>query len=79
MLASTPLIKNLDNPEYLEIILDGKQNLEERFAQIDDKQVREQLKEQQDAERKYAKGMVKIFKLCKLPKLVTIEIDKAAA
>lgn len=34
MLADTPLIKNLDNPEYMEILLDGKANLEELFAEL---------------------------------------------
>jgi hypothetical protein len=36
MLADTPLIKNLDNPKYLDMLLDGKKNLEELFADIDD-------------------------------------------
>jgi len=35
MLAETPLIKNLDNPEYMEILLDGKASLEELFASLD--------------------------------------------
>lgn len=35
MLAETPLIKNLDNPEYMEILLDGKGSLEELFASLD--------------------------------------------
>ncbi len=34
MLADTPLVKNLDNPEYMEILLGGKANLEELFAEI---------------------------------------------
>jgi hypothetical protein len=34
MLADTPLVKNLDNPDYMKIILDGKDNLEELFAEI---------------------------------------------
>ena len=34
MLADTPLIKNLDNPEYMKILLDGKANLEELFAEL---------------------------------------------
>jgi hypothetical protein len=34
MLADTPLIKNLDNPKYMDILLDGKANLEELFAEI---------------------------------------------
>jgi hypothetical protein len=32
MLADTPLVRNLDNPNYMKILLDGKANLEELFA-----------------------------------------------
>lgn len=35
MLADTPLIKNLDNPDYLEILLNGNDSLEELFAELD--------------------------------------------
>lgn len=35
MLAETPLIKNLDNPEYMELLLEGKGSLEELFASLD--------------------------------------------
>ena len=79
MLADTPLIKNLDNPEYMKIILNGKQNLEERFAQIDIKEVREELKAQGEVLRKYPKGMAKVFKLRKLPKWLTKKVTKMAA
>ena len=34
MLADTPLIKNLDNPDYMKLLLDGKENLEELFAEL---------------------------------------------
>jgi len=34
MLADTPLVKNLDNPDYMNILLDGKEDLEELFAEI---------------------------------------------
>lgn len=34
MLADTPLIKNLDNPKYMDIILNGKKDLEELFAEL---------------------------------------------
>jgi hypothetical protein len=34
MLADTPLMKNLDNPDYMEILLDGKATLEELFADV---------------------------------------------
>jgi hypothetical protein len=33
MLADTPLVKNLDNPAYMGILLDGKENLVELFAE----------------------------------------------
>ncbi len=35
MLAETPLVKNLDNDEYMKILLDGKANLEELFADLE--------------------------------------------
>ncbi len=34
MLADTPLVKNMDNPAYMKILLDGKDNIEELFAEI---------------------------------------------
>lgn len=34
MLADTPLVKNLDNPEYMKVFLGGKANLEELFAKM---------------------------------------------
>jgi hypothetical protein len=34
MLAETPLVKNLDNPDYMKILLDGKANLEQLFAEL---------------------------------------------
>ena len=35
MLADTPLVKNLDNDEFMKILLDGKANLEELFADLE--------------------------------------------
>ena len=35
MLADTPLVKNLGNPEYMDMLLVGKANLEELFSEID--------------------------------------------
>ena len=34
MIADTPLVKNLDNPAYMEILLNGKESLEALFASI---------------------------------------------
>jgi len=52
MLADTPLANNLQNPEYLKILLDGQPTLEALFAQIDPASVREELqKAQQNPDR----------------------------
>jgi len=44
ILSDTPLVKNLDNEEYLSIILDGCDTLEQRFAKIDSAMVVEEFK-----------------------------------
>ena len=67
ILADAPLVKNLDNPEYLEIILDGCSTLEERFAKIDSRLVTEQLKAEQKKQQKISPEMKKIIRLPDLP------------
>ena len=47
MLADTPLVKNLLNPEYLKILLHGQPNLEALFAQIEPATVRTELRQAQ--------------------------------
>ena len=44
ILSDTPLVKNLDNEEYLNILLDGCDTLEGRFARIDSNMVVAELK-----------------------------------
>lgn len=43
MIADTPLVRNLENPRYLEILLGGQPTLEARFAQIHTETVRAEL------------------------------------
>ncbi len=44
MLANTPLVKNLQNDEYMKTLLNGSSSLEELFAEIDASEVRNELK-----------------------------------
>ncbi len=67
MLADTPLVRNLENPEYLNIILNGNATLEERFAEIDTKIVREELRKSQEDSEKIPGKIRKIIKKPKLP------------
>jgi hypothetical protein len=61
MLADTPLVKNLSKPEYLQIILNGHDTLEDRFAEIDEKLVREQMKNR-GTERNISPAMKKVLR-----------------
>jgi hypothetical protein len=73
MMAQTPLVKNLDNPQYMKIILNGKANLAERFAEIDIIQVRQAYTEAQKSTQRYPKRMAEVFKIPHLPrKMVAI-------
>jgi hypothetical protein len=67
MLAQTPLVKNLENPQYMEILLNGKADLAERFAEINIVQVRKAFEEAQRVTQKYPKRMAEVFKIPNLP------------
>lgn len=67
MLADTPLVKNLSNPDYMAILLKGKKNLAKRFADIDVEHIRKEEQENEKRFRQYPKGMRKLFKIPHLP------------
>jgi hypothetical protein len=67
MLTDTPIVKNLNNPEYLEIILADCRTLEERFEGIDSCLVAEKLKAEQREHQIIGSEMKKIIKLPDLP------------
>ncbi|EFK06319.1 conserved hypothetical protein [delta proteobacterium NaphS2] len=58
ILSDTPLVKNLENKEYLDIILDGCNTLEQRFARVDSKLVLQEL----DKKRKETGRLPQILK-----------------
>jgi hypothetical protein len=49
MIADTPLVRNLQNPRYLRILLNGQSSLEDRLAQIDIQNVRKELRHAQSS------------------------------
>ncbi len=77
MLADTPLVKNLSNPEYVKIILNGHNSLEDRFAEIDEKHVRQEMYKSEIHQGMSAK-MKKILRKPNLPSLLA-KMSKAAA
>ena len=79
MMAQTPLVKNLEKPQYLEAILKGKASLAERFAEIDIVQVRKVFAETQESTQRYPKRMAPVFKIPHLPKKLVDMMKKKAA
>ena len=69
MLADTPLARNLKNGEYVKILLDGCQSLEERFSRIESQEVRDELAKAKNSPEKIP---AKIKKLIAQPKLLEI-------
>ncbi len=62
ILSDTPLVKNLDNQEYLNILLDGCDTLEERFARIDSNIVVAELKKANKEPGRLPVGLKKIIR-----------------
>ena len=77
MLADTPLVKNLSNPEYVKIILNGHNTLEERFAEIDENLVRQEMYKS-ESQQGISARMKKVLRKPNLPSLLS-RIPKAVA
>lgn len=67
ILADTPLVRNLENVEYQKMILNGCSSLAERFSQIDDKIVRDQLKQAEENCERIPPEVKKIISQPNLP------------
>ena len=79
MLPDTPLAMNLANTEYMKILLAGKQTLEERFAEIDSKEVRRGLQESINDTSRTHPQLRKIIRLPGLPKSIVALLEQTAS
>lgn len=71
ILADTPLVRNLENDQYVEIILNGCDNLAQRFARIEERLVREQMKNAQNNRELIDPEVKKIVARPDLPKEIS--------
>ena len=71
MLAETPLVKNLENPDYMKIVLGGEKTLEEVFALVDSSDVRKKLKESAITDDQIPQKIREIIVKEDLPDLIT--------
>lgn len=79
MLPDTPLAMNLNNKEYMKILLGGKTTLEERFAEIDSRQIRNRLVQTAIAPGTTCPRVRKIIRLPNLPKSIVVLLQRAAS
>ncbi len=71
IIADTPLVRNLQNEEYLGIILNGCTTLAERFSQVDPKLVQRYLKEAEDNQEKLSSDVKKIIRDTEFPQKIS--------
>jgi hypothetical protein len=79
ILAETPLVKNLENPVYMKILLHGKASLEEVFAEIDIDTFREAFQEAQDVPEKVPAKLKHLIDMPDFPEKLVSMVEKAAA
>ena len=79
MLPDTPLTMNLKNKEYMQIILAGKETLEERFAEIDSREVLLGLAQSRVEISTMHPGIKKIIRIPNLPESIVSLLEKAAS
>jgi hypothetical protein len=61
ILADTPLVKNLQNPFYMKLLLNGKSTLEEVFAQIDAQEARNLMTNKEQSNERVPKPIQKMI------------------
>jgi hypothetical protein len=62
IIADTPLVKNLDNPEYMDVILDGKASLEDAFAEISQQEVMRKMQDAKKEETKIPRNVLMLIR-----------------
>ncbi len=78
MIADTLLVRNLANPSYLKILLQGQATLEERFAQLDVETVRKELQAAQAFPEKVPSQIRKLIALPTFLETIANLFQKAA-
>ncbi|MCP4764398.1 MAG: transposase, partial [archaeon] len=71
MNADTPLVKNLENDEYLELILNRHDTIEQCFAEVNSKVIKHELDKIRIQKQCMSLKMKKIVKIKDFPKLLT--------
>jgi hypothetical protein len=76
MLKDTPLVMNLRNEDFVDLLLDGKKDLAVRFADIDAVSVREQMKDSSGAEHLVSVELKRLIASSTFPESLTFLIRR---
>lgn len=79
MLAETPLVRNIQNPNYMKILLNGKNTLEAVFAEIDIDTLRKEFRKAQSDPDKIPAKLKALIAMPDYPGKLVEMIRKAAA
>ena len=79
MLAETPLVRNLDNPHYMTLLLNGKTSIEEVFAEIEIDTLREEFRKAQDSPERIPGELKPLIAMTDFPEKLVNAVEKAAA
>lgn len=79
ILAETPLVRNLENPAYLEILLKAKSSLEEVFAETEIGTLREAIRDAQEAPGKIPAKLKPLIAMADFPEKLANMLQAAVA
>ena len=79
MLAETPLVNNLQNPEYMRILLKDKTSLEELFAEIEIDTLRDELRKVQLSPEKVPIKIKRLITMSDYPEKLVRMVEKGVA
>lgn len=79
ILAETPLVKNLENPGYMKLLLSGKESLDAVFAQIDIDTFRAAFKEARNVPEKIPAKLKALAKMADFPEMLVKMLEKEVA
>jgi predicted RNA-binding Zn-ribbon protein involved in translation (DUF1610 family) len=79
ILAETPLVRNLENPHYMHILLNGKPSIETLFAEIEIDTLRQAFREAQDDPEKIPAKLKPLIAMPNFPEKLVTMVEKAVA
>jgi len=78
ILAETPLVRNLKNPHYMKILLNGKNSIEEVFAEIEIGTMRDAFRKAQDTPEKIPSKLKPLIAMPEFPEKLVNMLKRAA-